>query len=182
MAKSKSAAAVITPPGTASYAFVWKPQPSMNPGQDPKYSITLIIPKKANLDALRKAVDQAAIKKFGANGPNLLARNKIKSPFRDGDEEREGDKLYAKSIFFSAKTGNKPQVVDSDLNPITDEFEFYSGCKCRISVYAFGYDINGNKGVSFALNNVQKLADGERISGRQAAEDEFKDDDDDTFN
>lgn len=173
--KSKSSAAVITPPGTASYAFVWKPQASMNPGQDPKFSITMLIPKKADLTALKAAVDVAATKKFGANAVAMLRKGKLKSPFRDGDEEREDDDLYKGKIFFSARSNQKPRVVDQDLNPIEDEFEFYSGCKCRISVYAFGYDVNGNKGVSFSLNNVQKLGDGERLSGRLAPEDEFAD-------
>jgi hypothetical protein len=42
-----------------------------------------------------------------------------------------------------------------------------------VSCRAFGYDTNGNKGVSFALVNVQKLADGKRLSGNPSAEDEF---------
>ena len=173
--KSKSSAAVITPKGIASYAFVWKPQPSMNPGQDPKYSITLIVPKKADLTALKKAVTVAGKKKFGESYENMVKRNKLTLPFRDGDEEREGDELYKGKIFFSAKSSQKPGIVDEDRNPIDDEFDFYSGCKCRISVYAYGHDVNGNKGVAFALNNVQKLGDGERLSGRKAAEEEFED-------
>lgn len=176
---SKSSAAVITPTGIASYAFVWKPQPSMNPGQDPKYSITLIVPKKADLSALRKAVNVAGKKKFGDKFQTMVDRNKCSLPFRDGDEEREGDPLYKGKIFFSAKSGQKPGIVDEDRNPIEDEFDFYSGCKCRISVYAYGYDVNGNKGVAFALNNIQKLGDGERLSGRRAAEEEFDDADSD---
>jgi hypothetical protein len=169
----KSAAAVITPAGIASYAFVWKPQPSMTPGQDPKYAITLIVPKKADLSALKAAVKVAAQKKFGDAWEKMARANKLHLPFRDGDEEREDDPLYKGKIFFSAKSKDAPQIVDADLNRITDEFEFYSGCKARISVFAFGYDTNGNKGVAFGLNNVQKLGDGERLSGRRAAEDEF---------
>jgi hypothetical protein len=173
---SKSSAAVITPKGVASYAFVWKPQPSMNPGQDPKYSITLIVPKKSDLSALKRAVTVAGKKKFGDGYENMVKRNKLTLPFRDGDEEREGDELYKGKIFFSAKSSQKPGIVDEDRNPIEDEFDFYSGCKCRISVYAYGYDVNGNKGVAFALNNIQKLGDGERLSGRRAAEEEFDED------
>lgn len=176
---NKSSAAVITPKGIASYAFVWKPQPSMNPGQDPKYSIMLIVPKKADLSALKKAVQVAGKKKFGEAFEVGVKKGRITLPFRDGDEEREGDELYAGKIFFSAKSSQKPGIVDENSNPIVDEFDFYSGCKCRISVYAYGYDVNGNKGVAFALNNIQKLGDGERLSGRRAAEEEFGDADDD---
>lgn len=175
----KKQRALITPPGIASYAFVWKPQPSMTAGQEPKFALTLVVSKKADLSELRKACEAAAIKKFGDKALRLIKLGKVSLPFRDGDEDREDDDLYTGKIFFAAKSSQQPRVVDEDLQPITDQFEFYSGCKCRISVWPYGYDVNGNKGVAFGLNNVQKLADGERLSGRQAPEDEFGDDDDD---
>jgi hypothetical protein len=43
----------------------------------------------------------------------------------------------------------------------------------RASLRAFAYDTNGNKGVSFGLNNIQKLGEGQRLDGRKAATDEF---------
>jgi len=49
----------------------------------------------------------------------------------------------------------------------------YPGAGVRASVSAFAYDSNGNKGVSFALNNMQKVSEGERLDGRAAADDEF---------
>jgi hypothetical protein len=49
----------------------------------------------------------------------------------------------------------------------------YPGAQVRGSVSAFGYDYQGNKGVSFGLNNLQKLGEGERIDGRVAADAEF---------
>lgn len=177
--KKSKQKALITPPGIASYAFVWKPQPSMTAGQEPKFGLTLVVSKKADLTPLKDACNAAAVKKFGDKALKLIKIGKIKLPFRDGDEEREDDDLYTGKIFFAAKSNQQPRVVDEDLQPITDQFEFYSGCKCRISVWPYGYDVNGNKGVAFSLNNVQKLADGERLSGRQAPEDEFGDSDDD---
>lgn len=39
---------------------------------------------------------------------------------------------------------------------------------------AFAYDMPTSKGVSFALNNVQKLGDGKRLDGRVAATDDFE--------
>ena len=44
----------------------------------------------------------------------------------------------------------------------------------RASLRPFTYDTNGSKGVSFALQNLQKLRDGERIDGRLRPEDEFE--------
>ena len=56
---------------------------------------------------------------------------------------------------------------------ITDHAEVYSGCKVRATLSVFAYEKAGNRGVSFGLNNVQKLDDGERLDGRLKAEDDF---------
>jgi hypothetical protein len=46
----------------------------------------------------------------------------------------------------------------------------------RATVAPFAYNNSGNKGVSFALNNLQICrTDGERLDGRIAAEDDFDD-------
>jgi hypothetical protein len=176
-ASAKKTKSIITPKGIASYAFVWKAQPSMTAGQEPKFTINLIVSKKADLEPLKRACIAAAEKKFGERAPKLIKLGKLKLPFRDGDEEREDDELYAGKIFFAAKSTEPPGVVDEEGDRITDKFDFYSGCLCRLSVYPYGYDINGNKGVALSLNNIQKLGDGERLSGRGSPEDDFGDGD-----
>jgi hypothetical protein len=45
----------------------------------------------------------------------------------------------------------------------------------RFSGNAYAYNQAGNKGITFGLNNVQKVADGERIDGRAEASEEFAD-------
>ena len=164
---------LITPVGTASYAFVFRPQPSMNAGQEPKYSITMLIDKGKDLSELKKACLEAAEEKFGAKAKSMIQSGKLNMPFRDGDEEREDDPVYKGKVFFSAKSTTKPGVIDQRKDEIFDESEFYSGCLARISVKPFGYDVSGNRGVAFLLNNVQKAGDGERLSGKPGAGDEF---------
>ena len=160
---------IITPPALAAYAFVWQARPSLSPGGEPQFSITLLFDKKkADLTEMRRIAMNAAKIKFGDKLPKPLL-----SPFHDGDEEKPDDTLYAGKIYVNAKSRTKPGIVDHTTQPITNEFEFYSGCTCRASLYAFGYDTAGNKGVSFLLNNLQKLGDGERISGRKPAEEDF---------
>lgn len=163
----------ISPPGIASYAFVFNPQPSMNAGQEPKYSITVLVDEDEDLSEMKKAVVAAAIKKFGDKARKMIKSGRLQLPFRNGDDDREDDPLYAGKIFFSAKSGTKPGIVDRRKRPIEDPMDFYSGCICRVSVNAYGYDVNGNKGVAFGLNNVQKLDDGDRIAGRRPAADDF---------
>jgi hypothetical protein len=64
--------------------------------------------------------------------------------------------------------------VDRRVQPIVDPREIYPGCFVIASVRAFTYDTRGNKGVSFGLNHIQKIADGTPIGGRSRPEDDFQ--------
>lgn len=164
----------ITPRAVAAYAYVWKARPSLNPGGDPQFSVTLLFDKKTaavspEFKEMRRCAMAAAKKKFGDKLPKNLV-----SPFHDGDEEKSEDPLFAGMIYLNAKSKTKPGIVGPDVQPLTEEFDFYSGCICRASVYFYGYDTAGNRGVSLLLNNLQKLGDGERLSGgRKPAEADF---------
>lgn len=161
---------VRTPAATACFVHVFEPRLSLTPGDEPKYSITLVFPKSADLNPLKAAAKAAVEKRWGNKPPTGL-----RSPFRDGDADRAGDPTFADTIFINANTKNRPGVVDQKRNLITDPMDFYSGCKCRATLYALAYDVNGNKGVKFCLNNLQKLSDGERLSGRRPAAADFDD-------
>lgn len=166
-------------PGRLSYANVWEPQ-SIN-GSEPKYSVSVIIPKsdKATIQKIQQAVEQAkqeAISKFGGKIPANL-----KLPLRDGDIDRPDDEAYANSYFINCNSKQKPQVVDQQVQPILDQTEVYSGCYGRVSVTFYGFNSNGNRGVAAGLGNIQKLKDGEPLGGRVRAEAEFGTVDDDDF-
>lgn len=166
-------------PGRLSYANVWEPQ-SIN-GSEPKYSVSVIIPKsdKATIQKIQQAVEQAkqeAISKFGGKIPANL-----KLPLRDGDIDRPDDEAYANSYFINCNSKQKPQVVDQQVQSILDQAEVYSGCYGRVSVTFYGFNSNGNRGVAAGLGNIQKLKDGEPLGGRVRAEDEFDTVDDDDF-
>jgi len=166
-------------PGRLSYANVWEPQ-SIN-GSEPKYSVSVIIPKsdKATIQKIQQAVEQAkqeAISKFGGKIPANL-----KLPLRDGDIDRPDDEAYANSYFINCNSKQKPQVVDQQVQPILDQAEVYSGCYGRVSVTFYGFNSNGNRGVAAGLGNIQKLKDGEPLGGRVRAEDELDTLDDDDF-
>jgi hypothetical protein len=45
----------------------------------------------------------------------------------------------------------------------------------------YSFNTNGNKGIAFGLNNLQKIRDGEPLGSRSRAEDDFAADEDDDF-
>jgi len=164
---------VITGKVRFSYAHVFTPS-AANEGADKKYSVSLIIPKKdqKTLDKIEKAIEAALEEgkaKFGGKIPK-----RFKHPLRDGDIDREDDENYADSMFVNANSNTKPGIVDEDVEPIMDQEEFYSGCYGRASLNFYAFNVSGNQGVACGLNNLQKLADGDRLSGGGAsAKDDF---------
>lgn len=151
---------------------------SMEEGKEPKYSVSILIPKKdkTTVEKIQKAIKEALEEgkaKLGGKIPPTY-----KNPLRDGDEERPDDDSYAGCYFVNANSSRKPGVVDASLNPIIDQDEFYSGCYGRASINFYAFNVAGNKGIAAGLQNLQKLEDGERLAGGSSAEDDFGSNDD----
>lgn len=152
---------------------------SFQAGQDAKYSICLLIPKKDKelVKKLKAAIDEAVqegiASKWGGKKPASL-----KLPLRDGDEERAAEAPeYEHMYFLNANSTRKPGIVDKDLNEILDPEEVYSGCWGRASINFYAFNTNGNRGVGVGLNNIQKIKDDEALGGvRASAETDFGDD------
>lgn len=175
MASAAKATKVVTGKVRLSYVHLFEPW-SNDPDQTPKYSTVLLIPKsdKATIKKLR-AAQQAALEagkdsRFGGKLPKNW-----KDTIHDGDEEADLDNNpeYEGHLYMTVSSKTKPGIVDRDVDPILDSTEVYSGCYARVSINAFPYSTSGNKGVSFGLNHVQKLADGDFLGGRSRAEDDF---------
>ncbi|MCK9328450.1 MAG: DUF2815 family protein [Candidatus Cloacimonetes bacterium] len=167
-----------------SYVNAWEPK-SIE-GSEPKYSVSLIIPKTDTRTVARiRAAIQAAYKdgesKLKGNGKSVPAFDLIKNPLRDGDREKADDPAYASSYFVNANSKLAPQIVDRDLQPIIDRAEVYSGVYGRASITFYAFNTNGNKGIACSLNNLQKIADGDPLGGKSRAEDDFATEDEDDF-
>lgn len=143
-------------------------------GNDPKYSVSIIISKTdtVTLKAIKEAVDQ--VKKEGTAKWGGKVPATLKTPLRDGDAERPDDEAYENCYFLNASSKNKPGVVDENVHPVLDATEVYSGCYGRLTINFYPFSASGNKGIAAGLGNVQKLADGESLGGAfTRAEDDF---------
>lgn len=168
---SRKETKVITGKVRLSYAHLFEPY-GMD-GQEPKFSTAILIPKSdtETLKAIKEAVDLA--KKNGASKFGGKIPANLKTPLRDGDEERPDDEVYAGCYFLNASSKNRPGVVDQNVQPVMDANEVYSGCYARVSINFYAYNASGNKGIAAGLGNVQKLEDGEPLGGFTRAEDDF---------
>ncbi|MBE6056885.1 DUF2815 family protein [Clostridium sp.] len=154
-----------------SYAHLFEPHAIE--GNEPKYSVSVIIPKTdtETLKAIKEATNEA--KELGKSKWNGKVPATLKTSLRDGDTERPDDEAYANCYFLNANSKNKPGVVDKNVQPVLDATEVYSGCYARLTLNFYAYSASGNKGIACGLGNVQKLEDGEPLGGFTRAEDDF---------
>jgi hypothetical protein len=167
---------IMTPEFRLSFPKLFKPEAFE--GGTPKFSITMLFPKDADLSEVKAAVKAVATEKW-----NDKLKGK-KMPFKDGDaRDYEG---YAGMIEVRASRNadfGPPVIVDAERQEILDPAEIYSGCWCRAQVEAFAYDTTMNKGVAFGLTAIQKLRDDQSMGGgpsKQETIDAFGEDTDKT--
>lgn len=162
---------VVTGRARLSYVNLFTPR-AQNEGQDAKYSVCVLIPKSdtKTVNAIKAAIEAA--KEAGKASWGGKVPPGLKVPLRDGDTERDTAE-YKGHWFINASSKNRPGVVDANVQAILDSDQVYSGCYGRVSINFYAYNTNGNRGIAAGLGNVQKVADGEPLSGRTRAEDDF---------
>lgn len=173
---TKDATKVITGEVRLSYVNVFDPQ--KNDSDKDVWSALLLIPKtdKVTIKRLKAAAEEAL--EAGIREGKLRAGTSLKrawSTLKDGDDRDDLEERpeYIGNYYMNVSAYRKPGVVDRGLNPIYDQSEVYSGCYARVSINAYAYNVGANKGITFGLNHVQKLRDGDFLGGRSRAEDDF---------
>lgn len=160
---------VVTPTFRASFVHVFEPRENQQSGKL-EYSVKMIFDKDADLTELKEIIKEAIRNKWGTNPPKNL-----KLPLRNGNDSdldkypEDENKIIAnaKSVMYP------PGLIDAKTKQeIIDPKEFYSGCYARASIVAYAYD-NVSKGVSFGLQNLLKIKDGEPLVNRASAESDF---------
>ena len=77
--------------------------------------------------------------------------------------------------FFNCTSPNQPGIVGPDNQPILDKSTLYSGCICTldINIAPFFNKEHNSRGIGAYLNNLMLVKEGDRLDGRQSAEDAF---------
>ena len=169
-------ASLIT--GKVRFSFLNVFTPRVNNGGEPKYSVTLLIPKtdvatkQAIDEAIKQALQDGVSKTFGGQMPPRPAL-----PIYDGDGLRPNGEEFGEEAkghwVVTASSKIQPGLVDANVQPIISQDVLYSGCYGRADINFFAYNQAGKKGVGCGLNNLQKLEDGQALSGRKSAQEVF---------
>ena len=183
-----------------SYLSVFDARLNTESGNN-EFSVAVLIPKENTEDV---AAVKAAVEKL-KRLTWLDQKKKIPpgfwNPLRDGDTDtKQNGEEYGEETrghyILNCKTGedDPPEVVGTtrEKDPKTGKLRFArldrkdikSGDWGRISINLSSY-IKGSSGVGAYLNSVQKTQDGEALSSRSSADDDFSqfdDADDDLLN
>lgn len=140
-----------------------------SPGQKPKYSVTLLIPKsdtetKKEIDNAIKAAYEKGVKEKWKG-----ARPQMNSPLiHDGDGLRTNGTPFGPECkghwVITASTSRKPGLYPiTNINTPLQPEEVYSGMYAVVTM-SFYNPVQGNP-VACSLDNVFKTRDGEPLSG-----------------
>ena len=170
---------VLTPEYRLSYCNLVTARAPQNGVGDPKFSVTLLIPKsnpniKTELDAAMEAAAQEAVNAKW----NGIRPQRLESVVHDGDGVRPSGEPFGPECkgcwVVTASSKNKPYVCGIDntqceLAPT----DIYSGMYARVSINFYGYFAAGRRGVGCGLRGVMKTRDGEPLSGAVVTASEF---------
>lgn len=175
---------VVTGEVRLSYVNLFEPRKFKDTDKEPKYSVTILIPK-ATPDgqrtialiraAIQKAAEKGAQKHFGGRVPTNVTHT-----LKDGDTEVDdlGDLKNLKNpelkgqMYMRLSSKFAPKVLNAQRQEIINPLEIYSGAWGRVSLTCFAYSGDGKRGVSALLNNVMMTRDGEPLTSRLTG-DEF---------
>lgn len=137
-----------------------------DPGE-PSYSASFLMDKnteegKANIEAVRAAMNLAYKQQWPENGPKLKPNQVC---LRDGDDETYAG--FAGNMYVSARTRRRPTVVNRDKSPITESDDLvYSGCVVNAILRIWPQDNNFGKRLNCSLEAVQYVSPGERFGAK----------------
>lgn len=177
---------LTSPEARASFPQVFEPK-AVN-GGEPMYSVQLLFQTKetetskklglkvVDITPLKQAVADVLTAEFGADRTKWP--QKLELPFRDG-KEKDYDGYGDGVTFINVKSKMKPGIVypwagaDGRPEPLTVQSDLYGGCIIRATLNPYYWEYMGKKGVSFGLQNIQKVRDCEMFGGRVAPEKDF---------
>lgn len=168
---------VLTGEVRLSYVNLVTPK-AQNPGDTPKYSVQILIPKTDTatvqdiMNSIEAAAQKAVNEKWGGVRPNFAPI------LHDGDGVKpDAGTPYSEECkghwVLNASTEQKPGVVDiSNINVDLAPQDIYSGMYARVTLNFYGYK-NRKTGVGCGLGNVMKTREGEPLGGGASAASDF---------
>jgi hypothetical protein len=154
------------------HIFVARVNPDGTPG---KYDLLLCIKPKEQQSEVMKSLMALISSTAKAAFPGVPL-SQLSMPVRKGQEfvDKGTGGVEAGDIMVAARSKTKVGVVDINNLDIIDSSEVFAGQIARAEVAVADFNVNGKRGVTLFLNNVQILKkDMPRLDGRLSASASF---------
>lgn len=162
---------LTTPEARLSYPNLFKPRQD-DAGKD-KWDCVLIFDKEGfDKKPFNQIVMAAGEAEYGKDFVAKAKAGKLALPaIHDGNEKPDDPALGPTKLFIRCSASRKPNCVDQAVAviPDTESHRLYAGCYVRAAIRAFPYTYRNKQGavvkqgISFGLQNVQLLRDGEPL-------------------
>ena len=162
---------IITPVCVLNFPSLFAPKPTKHE-VTPKYRLSCWFTKESEefnkkLIAEKRIKDGLTFEEFSKKIKDFANLHGCPNPLTKGDNERN-EKYYGSGIVIGAKmwpksqegADQKPLIVDTNGNPITDPNQLYSGCLVKV-VLVLSKSSQPNLGVKFST--VMKVAERTRL-------------------
>lgn len=174
--KKKEKTSIITPVFRVSFPVLKEAKAAFK-GNEPKFSVQMLFPNVMKdekdikaMKELKSACIKAAKEKFGDDKADWPEN--FRSPFSPG--EKKNMEAYNGMTVAEARSKYQPQMFNGAKEDIDAE-EIYAGCYAKAMVSVFAYSNGANHGVSLGLEAIQKVRNGEKLTGRSNSKDAFDD-------
>ena len=141
----------------------------MEEGKTGKFGANLIFPVGVDLtvmeDECLAALSNAAWYRPGMGGLTMPIKDPAKMPLREPGGMLKYTGFGEGQRYVIATSDNRPMVVNSRMEPITEKETVYSGQWAVATIRAFSYNKSVNKGVGFGLQSVMIVADDTSLGG-----------------
>lgn len=166
---------IMTPVFVASYPKLFTAQNDEYTNNEDQWSVTALFPLGTDLSALEAAIESEKVKKWGPDKKKWPEKVKLSNPIKNQGKMRETDDgkevmeagHVAGGKMMVLKTKKGAPLVYTPQKTACKENDFYAGCKAMAFISVYAYNHKGiNMGVTVTLHAIQKVAEGEPITGR----------------
>ncbi len=137
--------------------------PTANNGVDDKFSLSITVPKsdKRTIEDINQLMEHIRIKNSDMlrGQDNIVPKlSELLTPLKDDDKRASFNPTYKNTFYLVARSKEAPGIVEPDLEAIAPS-EIVNGIYGGVSVTFKAYNIDGRRGISAHLDNIQKLRD-----------------------
>lgn len=142
-----------------------------DPSAKGKYSTTAIYPPGTDFTIMYEEYYKALAATFPEYYNATTGQyHGLDNPFHDGASKPNYSGFTPGCIYMAHSSNYQPQIVDVNMNPVTDRSRVHAGVWAILAVNAYTYGKSPpqpRKGMSFGLQQVMIIADDTNLAGGQ---------------